>query len=36
MKPKSACTRMIGREKEGEGKEELIIVKNTTLSVKHG
>ncbi len=35
MRPRSTCTRVMGREEYGEGKELLMIL-HTTSSVKHG
>ncbi len=36
MRPRSTCTRVMGREEYGEGKEMLMILSITTSSVKHG
>ncbi len=36
MRPRSTCTRVMGREEYGEGKETAHDPKHTTSSVKHG
>ncbi len=36
MRPRSTCTRVMGREEYGEGKELLMILSIPPSSVKHG